>query len=120
MKTFKLLREHVAQSSGVTESWLCIDCGVNTAPGCSTRAEVEAVPKKRKVVGQMQFNGKSEVYTVRAAVWGKTGLKPFGGCLCIGCIEKRLGRKLRPKDFEPYHIFNDMPGTTGLMKRRDD
>jgi len=23
------------------ESWLCVDCGVNTAPGCMTRKEME-------------------------------------------------------------------------------
>ena len=23
--------------SNITESWLCIDCGINTAPGCSNR-----------------------------------------------------------------------------------
>jgi hypothetical protein len=49
---------------------------------------------------------------------GKDLPKAFGGCLCIGCIEKRIGRELKPKDFEPYHAFNDMPGTTRLMKRR--
>src|SRR5262249_55879031 len=26
----------------VPESWCCVDCGVNTAPGSKTRAEVEA------------------------------------------------------------------------------
>jgi hypothetical protein len=26
---------------GMVESWCCIDCGVNTVPGCSTRAEIE-------------------------------------------------------------------------------
>jgi hypothetical protein len=86
----KMLREHGAQSSGVTESWLCIDCGVNTAPGCSTRAEVEAVPKKRKVVGQMQFNGKSEVYTVRAAVWGKTCLKRLAAVYALAALRSAL------------------------------
>jgi hypothetical protein len=31
---------------------------------------------------------------------------------------KRLGRKLRPKDFLRDHPFNDWPGTPRLLKRR--
>jgi hypothetical protein len=46
-------------------------------------------------------------------------MEPRGGCLCIGCLEKRLGRKLRPKDFQRDHPFNrpNVPGTPRLMKR---
>jgi hypothetical protein len=40
-------------------------------------------------------------------------MAPFGGCLCIRCLEKRLGRQLKPKDFLRDHEFNDLrvPGT---------
>lgn len=41
------------------------------------------------------------------------------GCLCIGCLELRLGRRLVPKDF-PEHPFNRMPGTRRLMERRGE
>ena len=41
-----------------------------------------------------------------------------GGCLCIGCLEKRIGRVMRPKDFEREHPFNMVPGTPRLMKRQ--
>jgi hypothetical protein len=45
---------------------------------------------------------KSEVYTVHDAVWTAAGMEPFGGCLCIGCLEQRLGRKLKvPALHEP-------------------
>jgi len=55
----------------------------------------------------------SELYTVRNAVWEAAGMEPWGGCLCIRCIEKRLGRRLRPKDFIREHEFNSLhlPGT---------
>jgi hypothetical protein len=45
-------------------------------------------------------------------------MEPWGGCLCIGCLEKRLGRKLKPKDFLRVHELNTMPGSARLMKRR--
>ena len=32
-------------------------------------------------------------------------MEPFGGCLCVGCLEKQLGRKLKPKDFKRDHGF---------------
>ena len=42
----------------------------------------------------------------------------YSGCLCIGCLEQRIGRKLMPMDF-PDHVFNtDLPGTPRLMERR--
>jgi hypothetical protein len=47
-------------------------------------------------------------------------MAPFGGCLCVGCLEKRLGRRLRPKDFERDHGFNlpGMPASPQIKKRR--
>jgi hypothetical protein len=97
---------------------------VNTAPGCTTKAKAEAAlyrPGRRtKVVGKMQFSNRTELYAVRNRVWKKTGLKTWGGCLCVGCIEKRIGRKLKPKDFERDHPFNSLPGTRRLLERRDD
>ena len=47
----------------------------------------------------MELNDESEVYHLRDAVWKAAGMAPFDGCLCIGCLEKRLGRQLRPTDF---------------------
>jgi hypothetical protein len=69
----------------------------------------------------MTFNQDSEVYIVRDAVWGKAGMEPYGGCLCIGCLEKRIGRKLKRKDF-PSHPFNlpGLPCTERLRDRRGD
>lgn len=52
----------------------CVDCGVDT-------------------------HHIRESYMVIDQTWKKAGMKPNGGCLCVGCIEKRLGRKLRCRDF---------------------
>ena len=60
----------------------------------------------------------SEVYMVKPAVWKAAGLDPYSGCLCIGCLEKRLGRTLTSKDFLPNHPFNSLPGTARLLSRR--
>src|SRR5215831_5261097 len=100
----------------ITKNWLCVDCGINTAPG---------IPDVEEAIRQLEARGRyparvddqSEVYMVRDHVWNKAGMEPFGGCLCIGCLERRLGRKLKPKDFIP-HSFNGMPGTERLLKRR--
>jgi len=45
-------------------------------------------------------------------------MEGWGGCLCIGCLEKRIGRRLKPKDFLRDHPFNLMPGTQRLLERR--
>jgi hypothetical protein len=47
----------------------------------------------------------SEVYMVHNRIWKAAGVEPMGGCLCIGCLERRIGRRLKPKDF-PRHVFN--------------
>lgn len=38
-----------------------------------------------------------EYYMVTDALWGAYG--PARGCACIGCLEKSMGRRLRPDDF---------------------
>lgn len=87
----------------------------------STRAEVhKAIVVDGKEGIEQEINSQSEVYTVRDAVWAKAGMEADGGCLCIGCLEVRLGRKLNPKDFLRGDAFNSprLPGTKRLLERR--
>ena len=104
----------------VPESWACIDCGINTAPGCLNRAQMEQAFASdfadRGV--RLTFNEFSEVYIVKPNIWKSAGMEAMGGCLCIGCLEKRLGRKLTPKDFPRKHPLNQTPGTERLLARR--
>jgi hypothetical protein len=45
-------------------------------------------------------------------------MEPYGGVLCVGCLEKRIGRRLTPDDF-PDHVFNTTyPGTPRLLERQ--
>jgi len=109
------------RDTNVVESWLCIDCGYNTAPGMFGRVELQRAFEANGGQGVNQTIDKnSEVYFVRNAIWTKAGMQPWGGCLCIGCLEKRLGRKLKPKDFDHSHLFNSsrIPGTHRLLDRR--
>jgi hypothetical protein len=106
------------------ESWCCVDCGINTFPKCPSRIEMERhfngkVLKLEPTTVPVEYDEHCEVYMVRASVWKAAGIEEMGGCLCIGCLEQRLGRNLRPKDF-PRHPFNSMPGTERLMQRRGD
>jgi hypothetical protein len=57
---------------------------------------------------------------VKPRVWKASGMADWGGCLCIGCLEKRIGRQLTPKDFLPNHPFNrdDYPASDRLLHRR--
>jgi hypothetical protein len=81
-----------------------------------TQSEIDrAVLDKGGLVMSLDF--KSEVYIVRPKVWEATGLTR--GCLCIGCLEKRIGRRFRPKDFrnDPFAGF---PASSRLRNRRKD
>jgi hypothetical protein len=37
---------------------------------------------------------------VHDELWAQAGMEPFGGWLCVGCLERRLGRRLVPADFK--------------------
>jgi hypothetical protein len=102
----------------VPDNWLCVDCGVNTAPGCSTRAELEQAFDAGYDSVDQHIDDRSELYMVRGTVWQAAGIEPFGGCLCISCLEQRLGRRLRPKDFVRDQPLNTLPGTPRLLKRQ--
>ena len=69
----------------VPESWCCVDCDKNTAPGFLNRADME---KAVKALGEkwhteeegitLTFNINTEVFHVRDAVWKAAGMGPKG------------------------------------------
>jgi len=108
-----------AVQDNIVESWLCVDCGVNTHPGCpdgpQTRIDIAL-----KGSSKVEFDRQTEVYTVKDSIWKHVGMRPWSGCLCIGCLEKRLGRQLTPKDFSRHdrETWALMPCTERLLNRR--
>lgn len=68
----------------------CVDCGVNTA-----------------TLG--------EHYMLKDSVWYSAYARERG-MLCIGCIEKRLGRKLTKVDFNDSHV--NRPATGKVFSQR--
>lgn len=60
-----------------------------------------------------------EWYMVNDSVWKAAGMKAIGGCLCIGCLEERLGRTLTSDDFTDLPI-NDpkLPNTSSRLRAR--
>jgi hypothetical protein len=74
----------------------CLDCGVDT----------DAI---------------NESYMTHDDVW-RAANPAEAGMLCVGCCEKRLGRKLRRKDFPPYALsaFEEgMPVSARLKLRME-
>lgn len=105
----------------VPESWACNDCGLNTHPGSLNRKQVEeafALDWNNQGI-TITYDEFSEVYMVKPKIWKAAGMEPMGGCLCVGCLEKRIGRTLTPKDFLRKHPFASLPGTERLLTRRD-
>ncbi len=103
------------------DSWICIDCGFDTAPGMATQADINLMLSPVSVTNtfEMVVDDDSEVYTVKPSVWRKAGMDGKRGCLCIGCLEVRIKRRLVPNDFPRDHGLNLLPrGTARLMSRR--
>src|SRR5258708_31071695 len=109
-----------AVQDNIVESWLCVDCGVNTAPGCPSGPEIRIAFAMGAESVETTYGCDSEVYQVRDAIWKQAGMRAWGGCLCIGCLEKRIGRQLRPKDFARHDakVWSQLPCTERLLDRR--
>jgi hypothetical protein len=71
----------------------CVDCGTETLPTDGFRH--------------------SEWYIVADEVWADAGITKLGGCLCIGCLEERIGRQLTAADFPDDIPVNDLAITDG-------
>jgi hypothetical protein len=90
---------------------------MNTAPGSPNAAQLEQAFARGESV-KIAYDKRCEVYTVKTAVWKAAAKEDLRGVLCIGCLEKRLGRTLRPKDFDAKNPLNRVPGTDRLISRR--
>ena|SRR5713101_9362602 len=90
----------------------CLDCGTDTAPCTGRRG--------------CRHAGRWEYYMVSDRLWRKAlGLVDDAelGCmegfyLCVRCLERRLGRKLRPGDFTNAPINEPSPWDTPLLAAR--
>jgi hypothetical protein len=77
------------------KGFLCLDCEVDTF-------EID------------------ELYVVTDELWARVN-PGKGGMLCIGCLEKRLGRELTPDDFPSLPLNSDhhgSPKSERLLERR--
>jgi hypothetical protein len=70
--------------------WACLDCGVDTV-----------------AVG--------EYYTLFDDVWLAAN-PDYYGMLCIGCLEKRLGRELTPDDFTDCPLNSEKTRETSAVR----
>ena len=106
------------------ESWACNDCGINTAPEFKNREQMEqafALDWNNQGVVQT-YNEFTEIYIVKEPVWEAAGLESMAGCLCIGCLERRIGRTLTANSFVRDDPLNHpmLPGTERLLERRKE
>ncbi|MBA8881664.1 hypothetical protein FHW16_005409 [Phyllobacterium myrsinacearum] len=77
----------------IAARFICVDCSVDT---CES----------------------NEYYMVQDAVWKEAGMTPDGGMLCLGCLEDRLKRQLKPHDFPDYPINHGVfPRFDRMMNR---
>jgi hypothetical protein len=115
-----VIRKSDFDGGGLTDSWNCVDCGVNTAPGLQNTIQMKKAFAADWNISLVQtVDTSSEVYMVTPKIWKAAGMDDWNGCLCIGCLEKRLGRRLKPRDFNRDHTFILFPGTKRLLARRD-
>jgi hypothetical protein len=107
----------------MSEHYLCIDCGHNTHPGAATKREVAEALWRDRQNGVEWQDTVPMAQTLRntwcAIKYGQMRAWSLGaGASASVCLEKRLGRRLRPKDFQHRHPFNTLPGSERLLKRR--
>jgi hypothetical protein len=108
--------EQIHKAASADTFYHCIDCGMDTQPGYPTGDEIRAAHTAGRGF-DWTVNANHEVYILRQCVWDRTDLPGWGGVLCVGCLEKRIGRRLKPKDFL-HHPLNWLPGTRRLLERQ--
>src|SRR5262249_10220981 len=101
------------------DNWDCIDCGRDTLPGSnyrlfkmlglpvSLRGSVKAGTKKRPSTIEISLQPpthNAEMFALHSRIWRAAGAPD--GCLCVGCVERRIGRKLTSRDFLKRHPLN--------------
>jgi hypothetical protein len=79
------------------EGTRCADCGFNTCPRWRQLGKVEWFMVFDSVWDAAGMPSEILVFPAGSYVW-----RP--GILCIGCLERRLGRRLTPADFEPVPL----------------
>jgi hypothetical protein len=106
----KRLRKKMKQQ---TDASLCRDCGADTTPCTGKRG--------------CRHAGRWEQFMVTAEVWAAAGMparvarafnESDGDFLCVGCIERRLGRSLVPADFIDALINEPDPWDTPRLAAR--
>ncbi len=85
---------------GEEEPRVCVDCGTDTAP-CNAPPFTECSPEYG-----CSHAGTWEWYMVLDELWVRIGQPDV---LCIGCLEKRLGRPLTAADFSDLPINEPGP-----------
>lgn len=125
MSKWRRLQKQKSFKGIFPENYLCIDCGFDTQPGSMNREEAEREANRQIAAGirdyklPFTYNDQNEMYIVHPHVWKAAGMEPDGGYLCVGCLEKRIGRRLVPDDFDQDHEFNTiLPGTKRLLERQ--
>jgi hypothetical protein len=86
----------------IPKSWLCDDCGTDLGGRLPNRHQFTMAAAE--IFGDYILAKK--INLIRAAVWAEAGGEP-DGWLCIPCLEKRLGRRLLPQDYEPTPRLDD-------------
>jgi hypothetical protein len=59
----------------------------------------------------------NENYMIHDELW-RAANPAEAGMLCVGCCERRLGRKLCRKDFPPYAAFEEGMPVSARLKLR--
>jgi hypothetical protein len=97
----------------------CLDCGMETSPVSRVELDKEGGCRFR-----VAFNS-SEQFLLWPHIWAETGLGPHDGALCVGCAEKRLGRRLRPVRLRLYRrrlqrarLIDQAPAVSPPVTRR--
>lgn len=85
----------------------CRDCSINTVP----------LDDKREYY---EVNDYLWMHDARAEGIGQADHGPDGYFLCIGCLELRIGRMLKPSDFKPFPANRPSPWLTDRLNNRLD
>lgn len=63
-------------------------------------------------------DGKTEAYFVKDIIWNKLPKTKRSGSMCLSCLEKRIGRKLKKSDFKDSDIHTNQSWFSNLDENK--
>jgi hypothetical protein len=81
---------------------------------------IRKILEEHKSLMCVDCGDKTEAYFIKDEIWNSLPKTKRKGSMCLSCLEKRTGRKLKKSDFKNSDIHNKQPWWSNLKESEED